>query len=180
MNVKRSVAEFLDAIIPANRATYTAPATVPPVATVRGVPLTDRDMSTLRNVLFAEISNRNPAKQALEARTIINTALNRIPQYTAQQGAAVGLHDVLTMPNQYQGYGSPEYQRISNNATTTVDAPKLKAIDDTLNQMKSGNFPDTTGGRVFYHHDPQGQIILRDGTLYKQPTTTRPISSLIK
>lgn len=162
----RSIGDFISNLLPANTVSYTAPAAAPTYK-VRGVSLTDRDLATLRNVLFAEISNRTPDKQALEARTIVNTALNRIPQYQAQ-GKQMDLHSVLSMPNQYQGYGSPEYQRISNNATTTVDAPKLKAIDDTIGQLKSGKFPDTTGGKVFYHHTPEGQIFLKDGPLFSQ------------
>ena len=139
--------------------------------------MNDQDLATLRNVLFSEISNRDPQKQALEAQTIVNTVLNRVPQYQAK-GMPATVHDVLTMPNQYQGYGSPEYKRITNNATTTVDAPKLKAIDDTIGQLKTGQFPDTTGGAVFYHHDPQGQIFTRPGGLYKQPAAARNFAAL--
>lgn len=163
-------------MLPANTANYQS-APQSQTYNARGVKLNDQDLATLRNVLFAEISNRTPDKQALEARTIINTALNRVPQYQAQ-GKQMTLHDVLTMPNQYQGYNSPEYQRITNNATTTVDAPKLKAIDDTIGQLKSGNFPDTTGGRVYYHHTPEGQIFLKDGTLFKQPAPPRDFAAL--
>ncbi len=146
------------------------PAAAPQTYNVRGVQMTPQDLQTLRNVLFAEISNRGSDKQQLEARTIANTALNRIPQYGAQ-GKNMSLHDVLTAPNQYQGYNSPQYQRIASNATTTADAQKLGAIDSVIGEMKTGKFPDTTGGRVYYHHDPQGQIWLRDGSLYKQPAT---------
>lgn len=48
-----------------NTAHYTAPAGGPVAApySVRGVPLTDKDLTTLRNVLFAEVSNRTPDKQ---------------------------------------------------------------------------------------------------------------------
>lgn len=152
----------------AHAAPMQQPATPAGVYNVRGLTLNDRDLQTLRNVLFAEISNRDPQKQQLEARTIINTALNRIPQYH-ERGNKATLHDVLSMPNQYQGYNSREFKRITNNATTTVDAPKLKAIDDTIGQLKSGQFEDNTGGRVFYRHDGQGQILLKDGPLYKQP-----------
>lgn len=165
----RSIGEFMSNLVPGNTTNYTAPSQ-PPTYNVRGNQISDKDLETARKVLFAEISNRDPAKQALEATTIMNTALNRIPQYQAQ-GKQLALHDVLTMPNQYQGYNSPEYQRISNNATTTVDAPKLKAIDNVLEQVKTGKFPDTTGGRVFYHHDSKGRILTADGSLYKQPRT---------
>lgn len=178
MNPLRPIGDFITNLLPANTATYTAPAQAPAASyNVRGVKLSDQDLSTLRNVLFAEISNRAPDKQALEARTIINTALNRVPQYQAQ-GKMMSLNDVLTSPNQYQGYGSPEYHRIANNATTTTDGPKLKAIDTTLSQLKTGNFPDTTDGRVYYSHDPAGQIWLKDGNLFKQPAAPRTVAAL--
>lgn len=181
MNPARTIGNLLtsipDFLIPASHVSYTAPSTPPPVATVRGVPLSAQDMQTLRNVLFAEISNRTPDKQSLEARTIINTALNRIPQYGAQ-GKNMSLSQVLSAPNQYQGYGSPEYQRITNNATTTTDAQKLGAIDSTLSQLKTGNFPDTTAGSVYYHHNDQGQIFTRPGTLYKSSSAAPTMASL--
>lgn len=146
------------------------PAPVMPTYGVRGTQLTDADLSQLRNVLFAEISNRDPQHQQLEARTIINTALNRIPQY-AQKGKSMTLSDVLTAPNQYQGYNSPEYKRFVAGSTTPADGQKVAAINGVIGQLKSGSFPDTTNGRVFYHHDPQGRIWLQDGGLY-QPART--------
>lgn len=120
----------------------------------------------LRNVLFSEVSNRNPDRQAFEARLITNTALNRIPQYAAK-GERLTLSGVLTKKNQYQGYGSKEYNRIMNNATTTSDSQKLAAIDGVINELRTGNLLDTAQGRVFYHHDPSGKIWLKDGGLYK-------------
>ena len=134
--------------------------TITPQQTMGGIQVKDRGLTinpshldTLRKVLFAEISNRSIDKQQLEARTIINTALNRMKQ----QGKS--LQDIITAPKQYQGYGSKEYQRISAGKTTLNDAQKLKAIDTVLAQLKSGNFPDTIGGRTFYTHQPDGRIL---------------------
>lgn len=152
--------------------TYTAPvATSTPTYKIpdRGVELTDKDISELRNVLFGEVSNRDPERQAFEARIITNTALNRIPQY-AEKKKNMNLASVLAQPNQYQAYGGKEYNRLIKNATTTanpMDQQKLKAIDDVISELKSGNFQDTTDGKVFYVHDPQGRIWLKDGGLYK-------------
>lgn len=132
----------------------------------RGVKLNEEDLALLRKVLFSEVSNRNPNRQDFESRIIANTALNRIPQY-AERGGPTTLSGVLTMPNQYQGYGSKEYERISNNATTSVDAPKLTAVDNVINDIKAGKLQDNTGGNVFYQHDPAGKIWVKGGKLYR-------------
>ena len=175
-NPFQSIQDLLQGMIPSSNASYTSNTPAPaPTYNVRGANLSNQDLQTLRNVLFAEISNRNPTKQALEAKTITNTALNRIQQYNAN-GKQYGLHQVLTEPNQYQGYNSPEYQRIASGQTTTTDAQKLNSIDGVIGQMKTGNFPDNTGGKVFYHHDNTGKIWLANGSLYKQPRTVADLN----
>ena len=118
----------------------------------RKVSLNTNDLDTLRKTLFAEVSNRSSDKQQLEARTIINTALNR----AAASGTP--LSKVLSAPNQYQGYGSKEYQRLEKGKTGAADQPKLKAIDAVIAELKSGKFDDNTDGRVFYHHNSDGSI----------------------
>lgn len=153
--------------------TYTRPqaTTTAPVSynlKDRGVQLTDSDLKELRNVLFAEVSNRDPEKQMFESRIIANTALNRIPQY-AEKNKKMNLANVLMAPNQYQGYGSKEYNRFINNATTTenpFDQRKIQAIDSVINEIKSGNFKDTTDNSVFYVHDPKGRIWTKPGKLF--------------
>ncbi len=120
----------------------------------RNVSIDPAHLPTLRNTLFAEISNRDPNKQQLEARTIINTMLNRMQQ---QKGKS--LQDIITAPKQYQGYGSKEYQRIVAGKTTMADAQKLKAIDAIISELKSGKFADNIGGSAFYTHKPDGRII---------------------
>lgn len=145
-----------------------APVSAPQTYTVRGHTVTPADLQTLRNTLFAEVSNRTPKKQALEANTIVNTALNRMDQYKAH-GTPKTLSQVLTAPNQYQGYGSPEYQRIVSGKTDPADNQKLSAIDGVLGQVKTGNLADNTGGMVYYKHDPQGAIHLSPGSLFAPP-----------
>lgn len=142
---------------------------------VRGHQVTDKDLQTLRNVLFAEVSNRNPQKQALEANTILNTALNRMDQYKAQ-GQPKTLSDVVTAPNQYQGYNSKEYQRLLSGKITPVDHPKLNAIDTVLGQAKSGKLQDNTAGMVYYKHDSNGGIHLHDGSLFSQPRNVQNLT----
>lgn len=172
MNPLRSISSFIDNHLSSDPVTYTAP---PTTYNVRGIPLNGQDIDTARGVMFGEISNRNNSKQELEGRTILNTALNRVAQYKAQ-GKTMSLHDVLSAPNQYQAYNGAEYQRLMRGSTTPVDAPKLKAIDNVILQLKNGNFPDTTDGMVYYKHDPTGRIILAPGSLYAQPRSVRDLA----
>ena len=132
----------------------------------RGIKVSEDDLALLRKVLFSEVSNRSPERQDFESRIITNTALNRIPQYNERVGTTT-LSDVLTKPNQYQGYGSKEFKRISDNATTTTDSPKLNAIDNLIGEIKRGEFKDNTANKVYYSHDPSGKIWLEDGKLYR-------------
>lgn len=163
---------FLDKIL--GRTKYTAPvaeaATLPTYELKdRGVKVTDDDLKTLRNVLFGEVSNRDPERQAFEARLITNTALNRIPQY-AEKKKDMNLTSVLAAKNQYQAYEGKEFRRLRDNATTTenpLDKQKLEAIDSVIKEVKSGVFKDTSGGSVFCVHDPQGRIWLKEGKLFK-------------
>lgn len=120
---------------------------------VRGVPIAPSDIQLLRGILFAEISNRSSPKQELEARTIINTALNRV----AQHGGT--LASQLTAPKQYQGYGSKEYQRFLAGKTGKADTQKLDSINGVLADLQAGTFDDNIDGYTFYTHAPDGKII---------------------
>ncbi len=126
----------------------------------RGIQISDDDINAFRPLLYGEVSNRTPDKQALEAHVIFNTALNRIKAY-AEKGQKKSLADVISMPNQYQAYGGKQYQAYSNPA----DAPSLSkrkqvdAIMDAIHkQIQSGNYPDNTEGSYYYIHQPTGQI----------------------
>lgn len=177
--IGRSIGDLIDKVSGVTR--YQAPtAPVTPTYTVRGTTLNDNDLHQLAATMFGEISNRNPQKQNLEADTIANTALNRVGQYKAQGGqyANYGLGQVLSQPNQYQAYNGPEYKRFLAGSTTPVDQQKIDAINSTIAKLKSGNFPDTTGGRVYYMHDPSGKIWLKDGSLFKAASGTRAVSDI--
>ncbi len=144
------------------------PQETPQAPVVRGVPITPQDLSELRNTLFAEISNRDSQKQGLEARTIINTALNRVAQY-AKKGKNLSLAEVLKQPNQYQGSGSKEYNRIKNGLLMPTDQQKVQAIDEALRELAGGRFTDNTSGAVYYQHAPDGSIHYDDSkTLYQK------------
>ncbi len=141
----------------------------------RNVKLTDDDLQELRNVLYAEISNRDPEKQKLESRVIVNTALNRIKQYGAK-GRQLALAQVLREPNQYQGYApdkpDSQYNVVKSGKGNTK---KLAAIDAVLEELKGGAFKDETNGAVFYFHKPDGSIQYDDKRpLYASASSARP------
>lgn len=165
----RNILELIGGLIPGNTTTYEAPK--PKAYKTRAGDITEEDLNELRAVLFGEISNRASDKQRLEARTIINTAINRMSQYK-EKGKDMTLAQVLQAPNQYQAYGGGEYSRIKTGGTKPTDQQKIQAIDDVIGTLKEGLLPDTTGGRVFYVHEPDGRIILKDGTLYKKSRPT--------
>lgn len=125
----------------------------------RKVSVSDRDLDELKHIMFGEISNRNTNKQVLEARTIANVALNRLAN---GKGLSVGkggtLSDVLTAPNQFQAFNGKEYGRSKSGQLTPSDAPKLKAIQSILAEIKSGSFTDSIEGRRYYTHDAAGAI----------------------
>jgi len=124
----------------------------------RNLTLKYDDMDTLRGTLFAELSNEKN-QQKDEARKIVNTALNRL-----NQTKTGGLKEILTAKNQYQGYGSKEYQRYEKGSLNDLDNQKLKVIDEVLAELQSGKFPDNTNGAVFYSHEKKnGKPLIKLG-----------------
>ena len=130
----------------------------------RGVAISDADINAFRPLLYGEVSNRTPDKQALEANVIFNTALNRVKAYN-ERGQKKTLADVLAMPNQYQAYGGPQYQAY-HNPPDVVAAAKKKQVDDIINaiheQVKVGQYADSTEGAYYYVHDPKTGKITYD------------------
>jgi len=139
------------------------PAAAAKPATVRGVTFSKGELSKLRNVLFAEISNRTSDKQKLEARTIINTIINRARSGDVNSFGKT-VDEILSKPRQYQGYGSREYERIASGGVRETDARKLAAIDEILGQLEAGDLEDNIGGYTFYHHNPDGSITATQST----------------
>lgn len=133
----------------------------------RGVSVREDTINNLvKPILFGEMSNRELPKQIEEGKTIINTAINRVSQY-GERGKDMNLAGVLSAPNQYQAYGGKEYERYLQGSTTPVDAQKMKAVDEIVAQLKAGKLKDNTGNRVFYIHTDDGNIITREGPLFK-------------
>ncbi len=131
----------------------------------RGIKVNDSDLKELTNVLMNEVGNRSSDKISLEAKTIINTALNRMKEYAAK-GQPMSLTDVLHMPGQYQGYLpngvknldgkliKSEYQKAAAGEIDSVTKPKYDAVQSVVGQLKTGSFQDNTNGAFYYKHDP--------------------------
>lgn len=133
---------------------------------IRNNKITEADLNEAKAVLFGEISNRSSEKQKLEAQTILNTAFNRMDEYS-KRGTPKSLTEVLQMPNQYQAYGGKEYNRYKSGQTKDTDKQKLDAIEETLKQIRDLSFQNNIGESVFYTHKPGGRIIATNDKLYK-------------
>lgn len=126
----------------------------------RGVQISDADINAFRPLLYGEVSNRTPDKQALEANVILNTALNRVRAFN-EKGQKKTLSDVLAMPNQYQAFGGKQYNAYSNppDAVSAAKKKQIDAIIDTIHQqIKTGRYDDNTEGAYYYAHGKDGKI----------------------
>lgn len=133
---------------------------------VRGATVDEKHIDeTLRPVVFGEISNRPPEKQELEARVILNTAINRLKEYK-KHGENLTLEEVLAMPNQYQAYGGKQFNLYKTGTSTELDTGKKQSVDAIIDKLmaevKSGKFKDNTNGAFFYKHNKDGSITYDD------------------
>jgi len=130
----------------------------------RGVKLTEEDLKAIRPIIYGEVSNRDISKKQLEANVIMNTILNRMKEY-ATKGRPKSLSEVVSMPNQYQAYGGNQYN-LYHNPADFLGAEKKKQVDsvmDTIdNQIRNGQYPDTTEGAFYYNHEPKTGKIYYD------------------
>lgn len=125
-----------------------------PTYTTRGQTFGDPDVNQLKQIVYSEVSNRPKDKQELEARILFNTALNRMAE-SHRVGKSRTLTDVLTAPNQYQGYNSPLYKTYNapSDALNLKRKEQLDGITDKLvSEVKGGTFADNTNGAFYYKH----------------------------
>lgn len=112
-------------------------------------------------VVFGELSNRPMEKKELEARVIFTTAVNRQREYGAK-GMKKSLNDVLSMENQYQAYGGPQYQVYKKGVTNAPDIKKKKEVDaivdKILAEIKAGTFKPLSDKAYYYAHGADGSI----------------------
>ena len=139
----------------------------------RGLELTDDDIQEAKHILFSEISNRDDDKKSLEAKVILNTALNRMVAYR-ERGENKNLKEILQSPNQYQGY-SPDGLKKGNKTVESqyqksvlgkLDEPskqKKQVVDSLVDELKNGDYEDNTNGAYYYTHDEKtGKITYDD------------------
>ena len=141
----------------------------PTTYNVRGINVSDNDIKEASDILYGEISNRNPERQAAEVKYAINTAINRANANPKKYGGSIV--NVLKEPAQYQSYApqgikkdgkvvESQYQKLKKGEIDEAGKKKLETIISALNEMKSGSFPDTAGGKTFYVHASDGTMWL--------------------
>ena len=127
----------------------------------RGVSITDDDIKSLRPLIYGEVSNRGTDKKKLETNVILNTAINRMKEYDTKKKRTHTLSEVLAMPNQYQAYGGSQYQQYSNPPDPVAAAKRKEVdaiVDEIVEQLRRGQYPDNTEGAYYYIHEPDGRI----------------------
>lgn len=151
------------------------PKPIKPTYTVRGVTMDDDDLSEISKILLGEVSNRVDTSKGdmrpFEVRHIINTGINRVLANNPKEFGAT-LREVFQYPGAYQAYAphgttvsggrvaKNDYQRAVAGELDYPTQQKLKIIQDTLNELKSGKFEDTTSGAKFYVHASDGTLWL--------------------
>jgi hypothetical protein len=140
-----------------------------PTYNIRGVNVTDNDINEAADILYGEISNRPQDKQIAEVKHAINTAINRANNDPKRYNGSI--INVLKEPAQYQSYApegihkngkvvESQYQKLKKGVINDEGKQKLETIKLALNELKSGNFEDTTGGKTFYVHANDGTMWL--------------------
>ena len=140
-----------------------------PNYSIRGVNFSDNDLDEAANIIYGEVSNRTPDKQQFETRNIINTVINRANSDPKNYGG--NIIKVLQQPYQYSAYApagtitatgtvQSQYQNAKNGKLDSASQKKWQFVRNTLNEMKSGNFKDTTGGDKFYVNSSDGAMWL--------------------
>jgi len=141
------------------------PVVKPTIYNIRGVSATDDDLNEAANILYSEVSNRSPEKQAFEVNHIINTAVNRSLSPGLDKGKT--LKEVLQRRAQYQGYapegtvgvkGQNQYQKASSGSLNEYEKIKMQTIKNALSKVKDPSFTDTTNGAQFYVHATDGTL----------------------
>lgn len=102
--------------------------------------------------LFGEVSNRESAKQELEAQTILNTMRNRARR------KGTDMYKEMIAKNQYQAYKGKQYEKFMSGNIEELDKRKVEAITKVFEQLKAGQMNDNIDGYEYYVHKPDGSI----------------------
>lgn len=136
------------------------------IANTRGVSIDKRQFDQIfRPIFYGEVSNRDVSKKELEARVILNTAINRLAEYK-KLGKEVSFGDILTQPNQYQAYKGKQYENYISGNLDELGKQKKAEVDSVLNKLwgevKGGNFQDITNNAFYYIHNRNDTITYDD------------------
>lgn len=118
-----------------------------------------QDRNILAATVFGELSNKG--NTADEARKIINTVVNRMKE------TGKSAREIITAPNQYQAYGKDQFMNAVQGKLDPLSQKKMSVVQGALDDLFSGNLKDNTDGSVFYHHDKDGNLVLKPGKLKK-------------
>lgn len=140
---------------------------IPQTFKVRDNTLALNDLEEAKAILFGEVSNRPLDKQILEARTIMNTVLNRMEEYR-RLGRPKTLTEVLQMPNQYQAFKGKEYNKFKGGKTGELDQRRIDAVGKVIDELKNGTLENNIPGYFFYSHRPDGSIQAVKKPLFKK------------
>lgn len=130
------------------------------------IKMTEDQLNRARGVFYGEIGNRDTAKKELEARVIMNTAMNRVGEFN-RLGTPKTIQEVLEDASIYQAYGGDQYNLYNNPDKMNELDKKKKAevdaiMDKIINEIKSGKFEDNTNQSFYYVHNPDGTISFDD------------------
>lgn len=122
----------------------------------RNLSLTQDDINEARAIMYGEVGTRPYDKKVLEANVVLNSALNRLKMIKDAGGTAT-LKDVLVEPRQFQAFGGENYKLAKSGKIPEFGKERMKAIDEVINKMLSGELEDITEGGIAYHHydDPK-------------------------
>lgn len=130
------------------------------------IKITKKELDEIRGIFYGEIGNRDTAKKELEARVIMNTAMNRAGEFQ-RLGTPKTIGEIMQDKSIYQAYGGKQYD-LYNNPDKMNELDKQKKaevdmiIDKIYGEIQSNNFPDITNQAFNYIHNPDGTISFDD------------------
>ena len=119
---------------------------------IRQIEIKPQELNTLTSVLFGEVSNREPEKMKMEAKAIINIALNRAKQWGKT------LEEILSQPNQFQAYKGKEFQKATSSKLDYPSQKKMNLIKEVIEELKLGKLKNTVDNSIYYIHTPDSRL----------------------
>lgn len=134
---------------------------------VKGFELSPEDFEDLTRVAFGEIGNRSEDKRRLEMQVFLDTIATRANQkYMGRDN----IMDVVRQPQQYQGYGGPQYNAAKSGQLDHLSQQKYDQIRALLLELANS---ETQYPYPFYVHANDGTIRTGDDFQYLVDTYLR-------